>query len=99
LENQEAPVFFPEGWKVNVRAVRSYSEATAGANRSLPLRPGYPLKMSIASKEARETHYWLRIINESKIVIPDGNFQYYLDEVTQIVNILTKIIKTSRGNK
>ena len=50
-------------------------------------------KMSIASKEARETKYWLSLLNESELVnISYGN---HLDEINHIINILTKIVKTT----
>ena len=51
-------------------------------------------KMSIASKEARETKYWLRLLNESDLTQLDS--KVYLDEIEHIINIITKIIITSR---
>jgi four helix bundle protein len=50
--------------------------------------------MSIASKEARETKYWLRLLDKSELT--QINVQEYLAEVEHIVNIITKIIKTSQ---
>ena len=51
-------------------------------------------KMSIASKEARETKYWLRLLNKSQLV--KLNYDSYLQSVEHIINILTKIVKTSQ---
>src|ERR1043165_3041689 len=51
-------------------------------------------KMSIASKEARETKYWLRLLEKSKLVSVD--YAQYLLSVEHIINILTKIVKTSQ---
>ena len=51
-------------------------------------------KMSIASKEARETRYWLRLLDKSKLV--DLDYFSYLNSVEHIINILTKIVKTSQ---
>jgi len=51
------------------------------------------VKMSIASKEARETRYWLRLLSKSKIV--DLDYQPYLENVEHVINILTKIVKTT----
>lgn len=51
-------------------------------------------KMSIASKEARETRYWLRLLDKSKLV--DVDYSSYLNSVEHIINILTKIVKTSQ---
>ena len=50
-------------------------------------------KMGIASKEARETRYWLRLLDKSQMVTID--YQPYLRAVESIINILTKIVKTS----
>lgn len=50
-------------------------------------------KMSIASKEARETRYWLRLLDKSKLV--DIDYSSYLNSAEHIINILTKIVKTS----
>ncbi|WP_321160812.1 four helix bundle protein [Aureitalea sp. L0-47] len=52
--------------------------------------------MSIASKEARETRYWLRLINEGKLV--NFELEEYFDEIDQIIKMLTKIVKTSQSN-
>ena len=50
-------------------------------------------KMSIASKEARETKYWLRLLDKSNLTqIAVDN---YLIEIEHIINIITKIIKTT----
>ena len=49
--------------------------------------------MSIASKEARETKYWLRLLDKSNLTAI--SMSDYLIEVEHIINIITKIIKTS----
>lgn len=53
-------------------------------------------KVSIASKEARETQYWLRLIDEGSLVNVDVSNE--LDEIGHIANILTAIVKTSQEN-
>ena len=53
-------------------------------------------KLSIANKEARETKYWLRLYHSSNLVEID--VEPYLKEIESIINILTKIIKTSSEN-
>lgn len=53
-------------------------------------------KLAIANKEARETRYWLRLYKFSNLVTVDTDF--YLQEIESIINILTKIIKTSSEN-
>ena len=53
----------------------------------------FTAKMSIYSKEARETRYWLRPIERSQNVEIDVSLE--LKEIESIINILTKIVKTS----
>jgi four helix bundle protein len=54
----------------------------------------FTAKMSIASKEARETRYWLKLLDKSRLV--DLDYTSYLQTIDQIINILTKIVKTSQ---
>ena len=65
-------------------------EALAGISRA-----DFIAKMSIASKEARETHYWLRLLRDSKIV-PESRITPLLNEGLELVRILTAIVKTSQ---
>ncbi len=53
-------------------------------------------KMCIASKEARETRYWLSLFQESEL--SDLDYSGYLRDVDSIIKVLTKIIKTSQAN-
>lgn len=53
-------------------------------------------KMSIASKEARETKYWLLLLQESQLV--NINYEEYLTDIHSIINILTAIVKTTKEN-
>lgn len=48
--------------------------------------------MSIASKEARETQYWIDLLSQSQLVKFDEI--KYKTEIQSIVNILTSIVKT-----
>ena len=63
----------------------------AGAAQS---KRDFIAKMSIASKEARETKYWLRLLKHSDLL--DFDTDYYLNEINEIVNILSVIVKTSQ---
>jgi four helix bundle protein len=51
-------------------------------------------RMSIASKEARETKYWLRLLDKSQIIKYDNT--EHLKKIEHIINIVTKIVKTSQ---
>ena len=68
-------------------------EALAGISR-----PDFVAKMGIASKEARETHYWLRLVRDSKILPPD-NIATMLHDADELLRILTAIVKTSQNGK
>ncbi|HQZ74001.1 MAG: four helix bundle protein [Chitinophagaceae bacterium] len=64
-------------------------EATAAQTKK-----DFIMKMSIASKEARESKYWLRLLDKSQMVKAD--YSVYLTCIEHIINILTKIVKTSQ---
>ncbi len=68
-------------------------EAQAGQSRA-----DFISKMSIASKEARETNYWLRLLRDSG-TIDESEVKPLLAESEAIINILTSIVKTSSGKK
>lgn len=65
-------------------------EAQAGQSKA-----DFIAKMSIARKEARETHYWLRLLKESEIV-PASQLPEIITEADEIIRILTAIVKTSQ---
>ncbi|KAA6184540.1 four helix bundle protein [Thiohalocapsa marina] len=53
-------------------------------------------KYSIACKEARETHYWLRLIAATEI-LPEHRLSDLKSECSELIAILTTIIKKLRG--
>lgn len=65
-------------------------EATAAQSKK-----DFIAKMTIASKEARETNYWLRLLRDSKIYDGDDLSELIL-ESEEIIRILTSIVKTSK---
>ena len=66
-------------------------EATAAQSKK-----DFATKMSIASKEARETRYWLRLLNKSKLV--EYDFKNYLNKIDELIRIITAIVKTAQSN-
>jgi four helix bundle protein len=56
-------------------------------------------KMTISSKEARETDYWLRLLDKSGYLAGYDKKDLLFSENLAIVNILTKIVKTSSNQK
>ena len=67
------------------------AEATAAQSRR-----DFTAKMSIASKEARETKYWLRLLKDSELVAV--NLESEITQIDEIIRILTSIIKTTKSN-
>jgi len=57
----------------------------------------FTAKMYISCKEARETHYWLRLFLKTEIIDP-SRLEPILDEANQLIAILTTIVKKSRSN-
>ncbi len=54
-------------------------------------------KLSIASKEARETEYWLRLLADSQYIDKSKPSTLLLfTEVESLIKLLTSIIKTSQ---
>jgi four helix bundle protein len=65
------------------------NESTAAASKK-----DFISKITIASKEARETEYWLLLLEKSQIVAFD--YSKYIAKITEINKILTSIVKTSQ---
>ncbi len=51
--------------------------------------------MSIAHKEARESSYWLRLIDEAELV-PSDKIAGLRDETDQLVRILSSILVSTK---
>jgi len=65
-------------------------EATAGQTK-----PDFIHKNCIALKESRETRYWLRLIDATKM-LPEENVKPDIQEATELVAILRSIIRNAR---
>lgn len=68
-------------------------EATAGQSRA-----DFLSKMSIASKEDRESNYWLRLLRDSQIAATE-EIQPLLIESESLIRILTAIVKSTAETK
>ncbi len=64
-------------------------EASAASSRK-----DFVYKMSVASKEARETYYWLILLNKGQLVSVGVDAQ--MRDIRIIINVLTAIVKTTR---
>ena len=52
-------------------------------------------KMSIASKEARESSYWIRLLRDSNYV-EENDASRLLKDCEELIRLLTAIVKTSQ---
>ena len=64
-------------------------EAQAGQSKK-----DFISKMSIASKEARETHYWLRLLKYGGYITKDE----IINDSEELIRLLTSIVKSSDKN-
>ena len=55
-------------------------------------------KMNIATKEARESHYWLRLLRDSGI-LSESQGDSFINESGELIKILTSIVKTGQENE
>lgn len=53
-------------------------------------------KMAISQKEARESLYWLRLLQASKIV-PSERLNALISETSEVLSILSKIVVTTKN--
>jgi four helix bundle protein len=65
-------------------------EASAGHSRK-----EFGAKMSVASREARETAYWLRLLRDSNY-IDKSLAESLIDDCQEIIRILTAIVKSTK---
>jgi four helix bundle protein len=65
-------------------------EAQAGQSRA-----DFISKNSIALKEARETHYWLRLLVASKI-LPETRISGLLEEAGELLRIIGSIVVSAK---
>lgn len=88
LQQQREFVISNQVLRAGTSVAAQVEEAQAGQSRR-----DFIAKMSIASKEAREARYWLRLPKESEIgeVDTDGE----LEDVEELIRILTAIVKTA----
>ncbi len=93
--------YLNDGRKVDRALVNQLirSGTSIGANveeaQSAQSRADFTSKMSIACKEARETHYWLRLIAASNKALTE-RMTAINQEADELVSILTSIINSTK---
>ena len=87
-------------WDLARQLIRSGTSIGANVEEALAgtSRKDFLAKMSLASKEARESNYWLRLLTDAEILSND-KFKHLLDKSTELCKILTSIVKTGREGK
>lgn len=79
------------------------SGTSVGANvqeaQAAQSRNDFISKMSIASKEARETLYWIRLLKRSGYLNEYSKLELLDSEIRSIVKIITSIVKTTQNSK
>ncbi|MFH0888399.1 MAG: four helix bundle protein [Planctomycetota bacterium] len=71
----------------------NYEEATVAFSKN-----DFTYKLSTSFKEAKETWFWLRLLQDSEIVKGEI-IQPLIQESHEIANILGKSVKTAKGRK
>jgi four helix bundle protein len=81
-----APQLFRAGTSVGA----NLEEAYAGQSKA-----DFITKVCISLKEARESHFWLRLI-DAKHLLPFEDVRPDIQEADEIISILTSILKRAR---
>jgi len=83
---------------ISKQLLRSGTSIGANVEEALAAqsRKDFIAKMSIASKEARETRYWLTLLQVSQIVKCELSAES--DKINELIKILTSIVKSSQEN-
>ena len=71
------------------------NEAQAGQSKN-----DFIAKMAISSKEARESKYWIDLLIKTDYLNKnDKHVQTLVNEIEEIIKLLTSIVKTSQESK
>jgi len=71
------------------------NEAQAGQSKA-----DFIAKMSIASKEARESKYWINLLIKTDYLNINENYvQLLINDIEEIIKLLTSIVKSSMENR
>jgi four helix bundle protein len=77
-------------WRSGTSIGSNVEEAQAAQSRA-----DFRSKMAIAAKEARETHYWLRLTRDGTI-LDHERVNPLIDDIEAIKRILTSIVKSAK---
>jgi len=91
-QSQTNDVFCRQLVRAGTSIGANLEEATAAQSRA-----DFISKCNIALKEARETHYWLRLFRETEM-LPVSCIENLIEESNEILSVLTAIVKNTRIN-
>ena len=85
----------PAGFAIASQVVRSGTSVGANCQEAQDASSGndFLYKLNISLREARETYYWLKVIQLSKL-LPDIFVNSEMQECNEIISILVKSVKT-----
>lgn len=83
-----------EDGKQLVRSSGSVGANYIEANESLS-KKDFILRVKICRKEAKESRYWLKLINTDNFLEIEGERQALIAEITELMNIFGSIIRKS----
>ncbi|MFQ5605249.1 MAG: four helix bundle protein [bacterium] len=88
-----------KGYVLSKQILRSGTSVGANVEEAIggQSRRDFAAKISIAYKEARETHYWLRLLLDSHFLDKDPA-RSLLRDCEELVKILGSIQKTTKNN-
>ena len=87
-----------EGFVVGNQLAKAGTSVGANVEEAIAAfsRDDFIYKMSISLKEARETHYWLRLTRDAKLV-PEKDVVVVISNAEEVMRILGAIVKSSRS--
>jgi len=91
LQAQKEYVIYKQLLRSGTSIGANINEASAAFSRK-----DFLYKMSIASKEARETLYWLELLKESDLV--ELKLEKEIEDCAELIRLLTSIVKTTKNS-
>ena len=84
-----------DGFVMGRQLLRSGTSIGANVEEAIAAcsKADFLYKMNIALKEARETHYWLRLIRDTQLIECDHT-ESLLPETEEVMRILGAIVRT-----
>ena len=86
-------------WVLSKQLIRAGTSIGANIEEAIAAqsKKDFLAKMSIALKEARETHYWLRVLRDSGLTT-EMETEAHLPACQELIRLLSSITLTTREN-